>query len=108
MANKYLFRVPYSCTTYGTMRGYVIAENEEEAYDRVSDSHTENEEHGDNDSENYDYDYSETNLELEEEDIDDPYADGENSDDEYNDEEDSEEPDAPECIPYYLSDIAYL
>ena len=33
MANKYYFKVPYTCTTYGTVTGYVIADDEDEAVD---------------------------------------------------------------------------
>jgi hypothetical protein len=77
------------------MKGTVIAGDEDQAADYISDSCIEDEEYDDLDSDNYDY--GELNLELLEESIDDP------SDDEQDDTLDKNP------IPsYFLSDISQL
>jgi hypothetical protein len=81
MANKYYYRVPYSCSTYGTMTGYVIVDDEEEALEKVENRDAESDEYSDDDSEGYNYYYEDAELELEEEDIESPpngHSDSEN------------------------------
>lgn len=69
MANRYFFRLPYSCKTYGDLTGYVVAENEEEAIDLIINGSTDDEEYSNEDSENYNYDYDEATFDIRESDI---------------------------------------
>lgn len=70
MPNKYYVRVPYSCSNYGNLTGYVYAEDEEEAQELAEDNaNIYEEEFDDNDSDNYNYYYEDTSVELEEEDV---------------------------------------
>ena len=74
MANKYFFKISYSCSTYGTLSGYVIAENEEEAFERIENRDTEGEEYDDCDSDNYVYNNEDLQLNIEEENVIDPHV----------------------------------
>ena len=66
MSNKYSFRVPYSCTTYGNLSGVVWAENREEAMEIIENRGTDDDSYDDCDSDDYTYNYDETSIELEE------------------------------------------
>lgn len=66
MSNRYFFRVPYSCTTYGNMSGTVYADNREEAMNLIENREIDDESYDDSDSDNYNYDFDEASLELEE------------------------------------------
>jgi hypothetical protein len=69
MANRYFFRLPYTCKTYGDLTGYVVAENEEEALDSIINGSTDDEEYSNEDSENYNYDYDEATFDIRESDM---------------------------------------
>jgi len=69
MANRYYFRLPYTCKTYGDLTGYVVAENEEEALDLIINGSTDDEEYSNEDSENYNYDYDEATFDIRESDV---------------------------------------
>lgn len=70
MLNKYYVRLPYSCSNYGNITGYVYAEDEEEAQELAEDTaNIYEEEYDDNDSDNYNYYYEDMSVELEEEDV---------------------------------------
>ncbi len=73
MTNKYYFRVPYSCSTYGRMSGYVYADNEEEAIEKIERAETGDTDYDDTDSDNYNYYCDEAELTLEEEDVEEPH-----------------------------------
>lgn len=66
MSNKYSFRVPYSCSNYGSMTGIVYARNREEAMELIENRETEDECYDDSDSDNYNYYFDEASIELEE------------------------------------------
>lgn len=66
MANRYFFRVPYTCKTYGDLTGYVVAEDEEDAVDLIINGSTDNEEYTNEDSEDYNYDYDEATFQIQE------------------------------------------
>ena len=66
MANRYFFRLPYTCKTYGDLTGYVVAENEEEAIDLIINGSTDNEEYTNEDSEDYNYNYDEADFHIRE------------------------------------------
>ena len=72
MTNKYYFRVPYSCSTYGRMSGYVYADNEEEAIEKIERAETGDTDYDDADSDNYSYYCDEAELTLEDEDVEEP------------------------------------
>lgn len=66
MSNRYSFRVPYSCSTYGSMSGIVYADNRENAMELIENRETEDECYDDSDSDSYNYYFDEASLELEE------------------------------------------
>lgn len=72
MANKYFFRVPYSCSTYWKKTGYVYADDVEEAAERIDSGDTYDESYEDDDSDNYTYYTDEADIEIEEEDVENP------------------------------------
>ena len=82
--NRYSVRIPYSYIIYGTVSGYVDAEDESEAFDlaqninSVSDTEYED---GDSDSTCYSYDSIEIDLEecLDDDSYDDEYDNNESS-----------------------------
>lgn len=97
MANKYSFDVPYSCTTYGRVKGYVIADDIEDAVDKINSRDFEDEEYEESSSDNYDYDCSDGDIEVEQYDI---------YDDEYNNNEDPEPEENSTDVPsYYLAEV---
>jgi hypothetical protein len=103
MANKYHFDVPYYCTTYGHVSGYVIANDSDEAEDKIHDKEFENEEYSDNDSDSYNFDCENGSITVEEYDI---YYDE-------NDEDDESEyygtvSDKNKIPVYYLSEILLI
>jgi hypothetical protein len=94
MANKYFFDVPYSCITYGRLKGYVIADDIEDAVDKINSRDFEDEEYEDRENGSYDYDCSEDNVTL----------------DEYNDNNDDEEFEENRSgVPvYYLAEVLLI
>ena len=97
MSNKYSFRVPYSCSTYGSMSGYVWAHNRDEAIDLIESRETEDECYDDSDSDNYNYYFDEASIDLEE---------GSENDDEYYENEDSHI--LSEIPAYFLENILFI
>lgn len=79
MANRYYFSVPYSCTTYGRVKGCVIADDMDEAVDKINNRDFEDEEYDDTDSGNYDLDCSEGDITVDQYDI---YGDENNEEEE--------------------------
>ena len=69
--NKYFVKIPYSCSTYGDLSGYVYADSKEEATELADESliNIHESEHNDEDSDNYNYLTEEMIVELNEEDI---------------------------------------
>lgn len=103
MANKYFFDVPYTCTTYGRLKGYVTAIDMEDAVDKINSRDFEDEEYDDRENSGYDFDCSEGDISVEEYDI---YGD-----EEYNDEENEEHGDEEnnsEVPSYYLAEVLQI
>lgn len=69
MANRYFYRIPYSCTTYGDLTGFVVAENEAQAIELIQNGSVDDEEYSNEDSENYNYDYDNASFHVRESDI---------------------------------------
>ena len=72
--NKYLVRIPYSYSRYGTLSCYVYAEDTDEAEDlayEYDNRYSEDFDDSDNDGDT-EYDYSDMRIELDEEDVDMP------------------------------------
>jgi len=101
MANKYFFDVPYSCITYGRLKGYVIADDIEDAVDKINSRDFEDEEYDDRENGSYEYDCSEDDVTLDQYDI---------YDDEYNDNNDEEEYEENRSgVPvYYLAEVLLI
>ncbi len=69
--NKYKFRLPYDFLKFGEVVGYVYADNEEQALDRLHNTdYWVEEEHIDRYDGDTNYDHSEIELDEEEEDVD--------------------------------------
>lgn len=100
MANKYFFDVPYTCTTYGRIKGYVTADDMEDAVDKINSRDYEDEEYEDRENSEYEFDCSEGDISVEEYDI---YGD-EILEDEENEEQKDEENDS-EIPSYYLAEV---
>ena len=98
MANRYSFDVPYFCTTYGRVKGFVIADDLDDAVDKINSRDFTDEEYEDLDSSSYDFDCSEGGITVEEYDI---YGD------EYNDEEENERGEL-EFPSYYLAEVSQI
>jgi hypothetical protein len=98
MANKYFFNVPYSCITYGRMKGYIIADDIEDAVDKVNSRDFEDEEYDDTENGSNDYDCSEEDITVDEYDI---YNDESNDDSE----EEEYEGNNSEVPSYYLAEV---
>ena len=72
--NKYVVRIPYSYSRYGTMSANIYADDEEDALSLAYDSsnrYFEDYDDHDDDSEN-DYDYSDMTVEIEQHNVDPP------------------------------------
>ena len=68
--NKYLVKLPYQYPQYGTLYGFVYAEDEEEAEDLAQDRcNLHDEDYNDKDSGDSEYFYDELEVELEESDL---------------------------------------
>lgn len=103
MANKYFFDVPYSCTTYGRIKGYVIADDVEDAVDKINSRDFEDEEYDESSNDNYDYDCSEGDITVDQYDIyDDEYSDDDNREEEEYSENNTDIPS------YYLAEVLYI
>lgn len=101
MSNRYSFRVPYSCSTYGSMSGIVFANNREDAMELIENRETEDENYDDSDSDNYNYDFEEVEIVLEE-----GSEDNEDDDEEYNESTDSHI--LSEIPAYFLENILFI
>ena len=101
MSNRYSFRVPYSCSTYGSMSGIVNARNREEAMELIENRETDDECYDDSDSDNYNYDFEDAEIVLEE-----GSEEDENDDEEYNENTDSHIP--SEIPAYFLENILFI
>jgi len=93
--NKYYVEIPYSCTTYGRVKGYVFANSEDEAEVLAGDvDNLDDAEYMDQDTDNTEHYYDSMEIELRESDI---------PDDEVPDY--ISEPITPEFPEYFLSEI---
>lgn len=100
MSNRYSFRVPYSCSTYGSMSGIVYADSREDAMELIENRETEDECYDDSDSDNYHYHFDEASIELEE------GSEDNEDDDEYYGNEDSHI--LAEIPAYFLENILFI
>jgi hypothetical protein len=68
--NKYYVEIPYSCTTYGRVKGYIYAETQTDAEERADDvDNIEDSEYVDHDTDNTEHYYSDMELSLQEENV---------------------------------------
>lgn len=63
--NKYFVEIPYSCATYGVVKGYVYANSEDEAEVRAGDiDNLEDPEYDDQDTDNTQHEFDRMELSL--------------------------------------------
>ena len=68
--NKYYVEIPFSCSTYGIVRGYVYANSEDEAEVRAGDiDNIEDPEYIDQDTDNTQHEFDRMELKLREENV---------------------------------------
>lgn len=68
--NKYYVEIPYSCTTYGRVKGYVYAESQTDAEERAGEvDNIEDAEYIDHDTDNTEHYYSDIEVTLQEENV---------------------------------------
>jgi hypothetical protein len=68
--NKYYVEFPYSCTTYGQVKGFAYAVSEEIAQERAGDiDNIEDAEYIDTDTDNTEHYYDQLELELRQENV---------------------------------------
>ena len=68
--NKYYVEIPYSCNTYGRVKGYVFANSEDEAKVRAGDvENIEDAEYNDYETDNTEHYYDDMELSLQEENV---------------------------------------
>lgn len=75
MANRYFYRIPFWCTTYGDLTGFVVAEDEEQALELIQNGRVDDEEYTNEDSENYNYNYDDATFHVRESDIEPVHSD---------------------------------
>ena len=64
---KFYVEIPYSCTTYGRVKGFIYAESQSEAEEKAYDiDNMENPEYIDHDTDNTEHYYSDMEIELRE------------------------------------------
>ena len=65
--NKYYVEIPFSCTTYGRVKGYIYAETQTDAEERADDvDNIEDVEYINTDTDNTEHYYSDMEIELRE------------------------------------------
>ena len=65
--NKYYVEIPYSCATYGVVKGFVFANSEDEAEVRAGDiDNIEDPEYDDQDTDNTQHEFDRMELKLRE------------------------------------------
>jgi hypothetical protein len=104
MANKYFFNVPYSCTTYGRIKGYVIADDIDDVVDKINSSDFEDEEYDETGNDGYDFDCSDGDITVDQYDI---YDDEYSGDDDDGGEQECEQ-NYTEFPSYYLAEVLFI